>query len=94
MQPKSAQGLGGKKIRQERPVEEVDQSHAAEDIGGPGVRVGAQGLSPADVAAGSLGIGHALRQGRNVAQAQIKALGANGRHDMRRLAHEGDPPLR
>ena len=94
LQANAAQDLRREKVRQQRAVEEVDQSRAARHVNGAGLRVGAERFGAADIARRRPRLDHAIAEGGNVAQAEVEALGPDRRQDVGGLPNERNPVRR
>ena len=75
----------------EAAIEQIDRKGARGDVGAARARVGAERFGPADVAAGTQRVLHAVGEHRRIAQPQVETLRADRRYHVCRLADERHP---
>src|SRR6185312_7207009 len=82
------------KVGEQAAIEQIDGDGAAADIGAAYLFVPREHQLAAIVLTGAMRLAGELGNGRGVAQAQVQALRADRRHDMRRLADQNDAVAR
>ncbi len=80
----------GRKSLEQRAVEQIDGERAAADIGAAHFVVARQHVRAADVVAAAMGSDRKFADGGGIAQAEIEALRADRRDDMRGFADQRD----
>ena len=90
VEAEAARALHRQEIGQQRAVEQVDRERAARHVGAPQRVVAREQIVGADVAAVAARRHHELADGGGVAQAEIEALRADRRNEMRGLADQRD----